>query len=303
MKRFIYTVAVAAMLIATGPYVHAESQARPIYSTDIQTTLDGLPIDGYNIGGETLIILDDLGDYGFTVEYDDSIRTLLVNKTHSPSPDFHPQAERGVPRKIIGRAEETDIQAYVNGSYIETYTVNGKLAAIAEKLGDRTKFAGLTESSQYNMGYIYNDADRTLRIDTTPDDELSYDEKLSALYSYTAQNQDIYEITGIEKNVIDGADAVFVAQHDYDDKSKTITHFIMMYNDGHTIDMTGILDSAYGFGNFPYLTVFDGRLSDDKKHFLFYGERYSSTGMRSAEFIESGNYSMDILSGSVIKLD
>lgn len=75
----------------------------------------------------------------------------------------------------------------------------------------------------------------------------------------------------------------------------------MIYRNGLFIDISSILDSAYGFANFPYLTVFEGSI-EDKACVLFYGERYRLTGMRSKEFIESGNYSVDLYSGIVSKI-
>jgi len=56
-----------------------------------------------------------------------------------------------------------------------------------------------------------------------------------------------------------------------------------------------------GFASFPSLTVFDGKISDDRTRFEFYAERYVSTGMRSSELIDVDNYSMDLLSGIVVK--
>ena len=44
-----------------------------IYTTDIQTQVDGRSIKGYAIDGETLIALEDLEDYCFTVYYNDNI--------------------------------------------------------------------------------------------------------------------------------------------------------------------------------------------------------------------------------------
>ena len=49
---------------------------QPIYSTDILTYMDGIPIKGYNIGGQTLICLEDLSNYGFSVYYCDEVRLI-----------------------------------------------------------------------------------------------------------------------------------------------------------------------------------------------------------------------------------
>ena len=296
MKLCMGLTAALLLTCAAGINVSAEEESYPIYSTDIVTTLDGIPIQGYNIGGRTLIILDDLSDYGFTVAYDDSVKTLLVNKTNGPTPGFYPQIESLGDGRIIGNTIKTDIKAYVNGSFVKTYVVEGKLAAEIETLGDRTMYDryGIIHSN-YNMEYIYNETDRTLELNTSPSDEPTYEMKLNGFHDYMAVS-DIYELNSIERG--DDFDIVLF-EEPYDDRK--ITHVFLLYHNGLYVDMSYILDSAYGFGSFPYLTVFNGEITEDKTHFDFYGERYRPVGMRSSEFIEAGNYKMDLYSGIVSK--
>ena len=40
-----------------------------IYTTDILAVVDNMPIKSYNIGGKTAIVIEDLRDYGFYVEW------------------------------------------------------------------------------------------------------------------------------------------------------------------------------------------------------------------------------------------
>lgn len=54
--------------------------ADTLYNTDIITYLDGKQIKGYSLDGRMMICLEDLRNYGYAVEYDDSIRTLFVTK-------------------------------------------------------------------------------------------------------------------------------------------------------------------------------------------------------------------------------
>lgn len=299
MKLCKILIATTLMSCAVLHALAADAEEpQPIYSTDILTMLDGRPIQGYNIGGRTLIPLDDLGNYGFTVTYDDSVRTLLVNKTHEAPQDTVPEVEQGVGGNIIGYTVGTDIEAFVNGHYINTYVVDGKLAAVAEELGDRTEYNSYGfEHSMYNMECVYSNDDRTLSINTNPPGETSYEEKLNKLYEYMQENLQ-YTLTHIEEK--EGEyDVVFLEQNNYDERK--ITHILLLYHNGLYIDISSILDSVYGFGRFPYRTVFNGQISEDKTHVLFYGERYRPTGMRSAEFIEDGNYSVDLYSGIVSK--
>lgn len=295
----LYRILIAAAVMFGAAALTAEAEELPIYSTDILTMLDGVPIQGYNIGGETLISLDDLDDHGFTVAYDDSIRTLFVNKTHEACTETAPEIKRSSGGNIIGYTVDTDIKAYVNGHYIKSYVVEGKLAASTETLGDRTKFSryGISYTA-YNMECSYNNDDRMLSINTAPSDEASYEEKLNGFYEYFQADRQ-YIPADIEEK---GDEYTVVLLDENKSDGRTITHIFMIYRNGLFIDISSILDSAYGFAAFPYLTVFEGSISADKTSFSFYGERYKPTGMRSTEFIESGNYSVDLYSGTVSKI-
>ena len=296
MKCIKSIAAAALMLCMAAAPVRAAENVYPIYSTDILTTIDGIPIQGYNIGGRTLIILDDLDDYGFTVSYDDSIRALMVNKTHEPAADFKPDIKRGTGGRVIGYTKNTDLKAYVNGNFADTMVVDGKLAAVAEELGGREMYSGIITQSAYNMDFDYSDGERILRITTAPADEPSYEDKLNELSAYMKEHPS-YSVR--REKISEECEALLI---DEDNSGKTITHFYLLYRSGLCIDMAGILDSAYGFGSFPSMTVFDGRLSEDKTKFLFDGERYKATGMRSSELIDSGNYEMSVPAGIVSKV-
>ena len=141
-----------------------------IYTTDILTYVDDTPIRGYAINGKTMICLEDLRDYGFTVNYDDSVRTLYVDKTSEKSPDFTPFFERGKVGGVAGSVLKTDIKAYVNGIQANAYAIDGRMVAAVEDLGTTEE-----KPASYNnanpilnckMSYIYNDSERALRLYT-----------------------------------------------------------------------------------------------------------------------------------------
>ncbi len=294
VKKVLYTATVICCTLLSKRIIHAENigdAIQPIYATDILTCVDGIPIQSYNIGGQTMIALEDLENYGFTIAYDNRIRTLFVNKTHEIPKDFFPSISHGTVGEICGYTYETDICAYVNGEFVPTQNIGGKLCAVAEVLGDRTLYwkYGMY-CSAYCMGYSYNDNERMLYLTSSPDDEPSYNTKLSALYAYNNGDSQ-YEI--ILKEKINDYCELFILKQAYYDK-RAITHVFCIYNDGHIIDVSSVLNSAYGFGSFPYLTVFNGNISKDKTEFTFCGERYRTTGMRSSEFIENGYYSINL---------
>ena len=141
-----------------------------IYTTDILTYVDDTPIRGYAINGKTMICLEDLRDYGFTVNYDDSVRTLYVDKTSEKSPDFTPFFERGVVGGVAGDVLKTDIKAYVNGVRANAYAIDGRMVAAVEDLGTTEEKPALSDNENpilnCKMSYTYNDFERALRLYT-----------------------------------------------------------------------------------------------------------------------------------------
>ena len=137
MKRK-FCVAVVCMCLSIGATAYAAvgDIADTLYNTDIITYLDGKQIKGYSLDGRMMICLEDLRNYGYAVEYDDSIRTLFVTKDGDISEDFNPYFERGTIGGIAGYTYETDIVAYVNGVYVDTENIGGRLVAVAEDLAN-----------------------------------------------------------------------------------------------------------------------------------------------------------------------
>ncbi len=138
--------------------------AETIYTTDILTRVNGRDINSFCVDGETLIAMEDLRDYGFTVTYDDSIRTLFVNQTDETPRDNMPEISRGKVGDTAGHTYETDITVLFNGSEVDAYAINGRMAAKVEDLGRMAEDGGY----EFGMRHTYNDSQRLLCLDTAP---------------------------------------------------------------------------------------------------------------------------------------
>lgn len=165
--KIILITALSALSLTTVAHAKVGDIAGEIYTTDILTQVDGRDITSYSIDGKTLIALEDLKDYGFNVYYNDNIRSVFVTKTGEVSPDFNPQLQRGSVGGKAGYYYETDINAYLNGSWIQTYSIDGKVLACVEEMGDTTKFSQFG-SNRFQMGHSYDDSQRLLSLDTNP---------------------------------------------------------------------------------------------------------------------------------------
>lgn len=189
MKKILFAAFGLIITLHINAYADIGDVAGDIYSTDILTVVDGVPIQGYAVEGETMIALEDLRDYGFNIYYNDNVRTLFVTKHGQPTEDFNPQIKRGAVGKKVGNYFETDIVAYVNSIKVPTYAIDGKLVVSVEQLsryvGSSRQLAYVPEgeffspkdffTDAYYMTYQYDDSQRLLSLTTVPHNSLSRD--------------------------------------------------------------------------------------------------------------------------------
>ena len=151
-----------------------------IYSTDILAYINDKPIERYNIGGKTAIIMEDLAtgevNYGFDVWYEDESRKLTVNsKAYSGYGEC--DVKRGTVGKITGKIYETDIKVVFNTKEVQGYNIGGRTAVCIEDLGAVTE-----DSKNYTYGYsdymcnfTWDNDTRTVKLNTF----LSTDESIA----------------------------------------------------------------------------------------------------------------------------
>ncbi len=167
MKKTIFTVLVF-LLLAVPCYGAAGDIAGQIYSTDILTYVNGKPIEGYNIGGKTAVVIEDMGTgYGISYNYNDEERLLLVEaqwyKNYSLAQK--PEIKRDKPGRIVGSIYETDIRVILNGSEVKGYNLGGRTAIVIEDIG--TIYPNPNEGfgySKYLCNFEWNDEDRTVSL-------------------------------------------------------------------------------------------------------------------------------------------
>lgn len=122
-----------------------------IYETDIVADVDGMKIPSYNIGGETVIIAEDLKDYGFDVIWDEQNRNLKIYSKEKPItiPNYDPPQGRKS-GTVIGDIYYTDIQTFANEYGINAFNIGGKTALSIEELSFANKPEGIYHSIYFN---------------------------------------------------------------------------------------------------------------------------------------------------------
>lgn len=151
-------------------YAKSGDIAGTIYSTDILTYVNGMPEQGYNIGGKTAVILEDLSGSGsgFYCTYSEAERTLTA--TVAWKQNYVPvqkDIKRGSVGKILGNIYETDIKVILNGSEVKGYNIGGKTAVLIEDIGTvydnpNARFG----YSKYLCNFEWDAANRTVSLNS-----------------------------------------------------------------------------------------------------------------------------------------
>jgi len=133
-----------------GHYLHS----------DIVTYIDGHPIKSYNIDGYTAVIAEDLAKYGFAADWDAKERTLTLQRDFwaTPKPTYRiEQSPKNRNGSIAGDIFYTDIKCYhwwgLLPREIVGFNIGGSTAVYVDDL-----------AKVYGDTYVYDDADRTLRL-------------------------------------------------------------------------------------------------------------------------------------------
>lgn len=142
-----------------------------IYSTDIKADIDGMPIQSYNIGGKTVIIVEDLRAYGFDVNWDSEQRTLTVETREMPANIPVYEFSKQNPGKVIGDIYYTDIYTYINSVPIQSYNIGGKTVVSIEELGEDVGEFAREKNYNRQLGYsnyalqsVWNEEKRTISL-------------------------------------------------------------------------------------------------------------------------------------------
>lgn len=124
-----------------------------IYSTDIVAYVDGMLIPSYNIGGKTVIIAEDLIDYGFEVNWNGELRELSIYTAEMPTvpPVPNISSEALSPGQIVGDVYYSDITVNMNNVGINAYNIGGKTAIAFDEIGGNLPVRNANKELGYTM--------------------------------------------------------------------------------------------------------------------------------------------------------
>lgn len=168
MKKLLFTL-ITLFLLTTPCLAETGDVIGNIYSTDILTFVNEIPVEGYNIGGKTAVIIEDISSKlpGISHSYDDEERLLTVSANwYKNYPcGYGQEIKRGVTGSVIGPIYDTDIKVILNGSEVKGYNIGGKTAILIEDVG--AVYDNPNEKygySKYLCNFLWNADERTVKL-------------------------------------------------------------------------------------------------------------------------------------------
>ncbi|HIW47885.1 MAG TPA: hypothetical protein H9687_01220 [Firmicutes bacterium] len=120
MKRNLLLTTMTFFLLFTAHPVLAASQAQLLPQG---AYVNGVCLPAYHVDGKVCVIAEQLEGYGFSIHYDDALRTLDIYDTVTlPNPDAASPAPLSNPTLPL---YETDIVTQLSGIPVESYNANG----------------------------------------------------------------------------------------------------------------------------------------------------------------------------------
>ena len=180
-KQFISLILVLGMIIVGTGTAFSEQEENPSLSeqdnhlktTDLLVYLDEAPIHAYSLNDQTLILLNDLKDYGFNVGVvHGGSGGYVVTKIEKKNSTFQPVFDRDHPGEECGQVvPETRLKVFFNGEEIPAYTtgINKGYTVDDKEYVSVKDLSACTEDelkSIYKIGSIYDEVSKKLWLST-----------------------------------------------------------------------------------------------------------------------------------------
>lgn len=106
----------------------AEIVGESVY-TDIIASINDYNIASFNLDGNTVVVAEDLRNYGFDVVWSSEARTLSISRNGSNNVASTYIAPK-IPKVLVGTKAndvlKTDIQTYINGNWVPSFNIDGQ---------------------------------------------------------------------------------------------------------------------------------------------------------------------------------
>lgn len=162
-KRLAAAGLTLALTVSMAGAVKIGAVVDYVQYTDIVAYIDGTPIRSYNVNGNTVVVAEDLADYGFDVKWNQENRSLhiaLNTEGRAVTSNYQPEANTHKIGARVGSVLATDIVTKVTdyfGTYREvpSWNIGGKTVVGMDDL-----------AKAYASSYEWNPETRGLRLES-----------------------------------------------------------------------------------------------------------------------------------------
>ncbi len=126
---------ISAMVCVTP--VNAESigdKTGTVYNTDIVAYINNYALSSYAANGTSVIVAEDLRNFGFDVVWNETERTLSITRNTDTTPKEMNVVKYGIPESEFSDLLYTDIAVFADGIRIPSYAINGYTMIPVESL-------------------------------------------------------------------------------------------------------------------------------------------------------------------------
>lgn len=239
MKRLyalVLCLALSLALLVPASAVQTGQVINQSRYTDIVAQIEGHPLRSYNVDNRTAVVAEDLADYGFSVVWNESGRTLSVARAVNeyglvyPSqwPEYTPEALAapvGTPAHDI---LSTDIVTDLAGKQVDSFNINGETLIW---FSDLAPFGDVT----------WDEAGRTANLTLVDPMERALDELQKSWEDWA-----VISPGGSAETMTGDCGTLFVARYTGTSHG-TSCQMVYVYKDGTRLNVVDLLPH-YGFG-------------------------------------------------------
>lgn len=131
LKSFLLSLLICSSLGINARSAQVVGQA---LNTDIVAYINHYAIPSYAVNGTSVIIAEDLRNFGFDVTWDNDSRTLAISRNSNTNVEPMSFAKTAAPGTKFSDLYSTDIKVYANEYLLTSYALNGYTVIPIEEL-------------------------------------------------------------------------------------------------------------------------------------------------------------------------
>ncbi len=244
-----------------------------VYPVDIVTYFNNDPIPAYNTGGETAVLVADLGSYGFDVYFEDGVAYANYNYQKQVTP--------------IDNAADTDLSVLysdiivkINNIEVPAYNVDGHMAVPMERMCEvYAQTNKENEVSPYSVNYIWDNIDRKLYLELSDDVVFYQDFMIQLLQAAKMDFDSPFYNDFVKQDKVENPNAPYLEKFTDIAGTKLETYI-------HLLDMADLIDAdTYENGSklHPYRAV-------TRTDAAFLLSRILGSGIEAEQFFDDPSY-------------